>query len=53
MNTKQIDMNKETTSDHDSALTETLHIMSVPGLADSIIKASKEPRDECAEEIDL
>ena len=36
-----------------SAMIETLHIMSVPGLKESIIKMDNDPLDEYSEKIDL
>ncbi|MDX2050691.1 MAG: type II toxin-antitoxin system Phd/YefM family antitoxin [Rickettsiaceae bacterium] len=36
-----------------SAMLETLHIMSVPGLKESIIEMHKKPLEEYSKEIDL
>lgn len=34
------------------AMQETLHLMSLPGLKESILEARREPLDDCAESID-
>ena len=34
------------------AMMETLHLTSIPGMKDSIIRASKEPLEEFSEDID-
>ncbi len=35
------------------AIQETLHLVSIPGMKDSIKKGMKEPIDACSKEIDL
>ncbi|WP_269537401.1 type II toxin-antitoxin system Phd/YefM family antitoxin [Cerasicoccus fimbriatus] len=35
------------------AIQETLHLLSVPGMRESIIEGMREPVDECSREIDL
>ncbi|WP_309400496.1 type II toxin-antitoxin system Phd/YefM family antitoxin [Cerasicoccus maritimus] len=35
------------------AIQETLHLLSVPGMRESIVEGMREPVDECSREIDL
>lgn len=35
------------------SISETLHLMSIPGMEESILEASKEPLEDCATSIDL
>ena len=35
------------------AIQETLHLVSIPGMRDSILKGMVEPVDKCSREIDL
>jgi antitoxin YefM len=35
------------------AIQETLHLVSIPGMKDSILKGMKEPASDCSKEIDL
>ncbi len=35
-----------------NAMQETLYLMSIPGMRDSIKQAMQEPYDDCAEELD-
>jgi PHD/YefM family antitoxin component YafN of YafNO toxin-antitoxin module len=35
------------------AIQETLHLVSIPGMRDSILKGMSEPLTECSREIDL
>ncbi len=35
------------------AIQETLHLVSIPGMRDSILKGMKQPVEECSREIDL
>lgn len=35
------------------SIEETLHLMSIPGMEESILNASKEPLETCARSVDL
>jgi prevent-host-death family protein len=35
------------------AIQETLHLVSIPGMKESIVKGMAEPIDDCSKEIDL
>ena len=36
-----------------NAIQETLHLVSIPGMKESIVEGMAEPIDECSKEIDL